>query len=214
MLGLHTAVGADYFDAEEVVKLVELAGNIAFAIEHIETQGRIDYLAKYDELTGLANRTLFLERTSEYLRRAASGGHKLALFVLDIERFKNINDSLGREAGDSLLKQVADWLVRDNGDASLVARTGADQFATVLPEIGPENSLRSLDNSINAFLDHPFRLNDAAFRVAGKLGIALFPKDGADADSLLGNAEAALKKAKATANEKYLFYARTMVASM
>ncbi len=200
-----------FFDAEEMKLLTELAGNIAFAIDHIKKQERIEYLASYDELTGLANRTLFLERTSDYLRRAASGGHNLALFVLDIERFKNINDSLGREAGDSLLKQVANWLVLDNGDANLVARIGADQFATVLPEIGPQNNLRSLDDSINAFLDHPFRLNDEVFRVAGKLGIALFPKDGPDAETLLRNAEAALKKAKAV-GERYVFYAAEMNA--
>ncbi len=164
--------------------LTELAGDIAFAIDNIEKQARLDHLAYYDALTGLANRSLFVERLAQHMRSAAGGGHKLALFVIDLERFKNINDSLGRPAGDALLKQVAEWLTRDSGDASLVARVGADHFAVVLPEVKPEHGARSLEKLITAFLKHPFRLNDALFRIAVKVGVATFPGDGADADTL------------------------------
>jgi GGDEF domain-containing protein len=89
------------------------------------------------------------------------------LFFLDLERFRNINDSLGRKAGDSLLKQVAEWLSHDVGDANLLARLGADHFAILLPELKQEvNVARLLDRRIAAFLDHPFRLNDRDFRIA------------------------------------------------
>jgi len=204
----------DSFDEEEMTLLTELAGDIAFAIDHIEKQERLDYLAYYDELTGLANRTLFLERVAQYMRSAVSGGHKLALFLTDLERFKNINDSLGRPTGDALLRQVAEWLKRDSGDANLVARLGADHFATVLPDVkqGGDGG-RLLEEKIKVFMDHPFRLNDAVFRVGAKVGVALFPDDGADAETLFTNAEAALKKAKAS-GERYLFYTQTMTASM
>jgi GGDEF domain-containing protein len=90
--------------------LNELAGDIGFAVDHIEKAARLDYIAYYDVLTDLANRSLFLERVGQYMRSASSGGHKLAVLLLDLERFKNINDSLGQAAGDALLKQVADWL--------------------------------------------------------------------------------------------------------
>src|SRR5439155_11471941 len=172
------------------------------------------YLAYYDALTGLANRSLFLERLAQYTRSAVSGGHKLALYLLDLERFKNINDSLGRPAGDALLKQVAEWLTSNVGDASLLARVGADHFAVVLPEIKHEEEVgRALEKTMEAFLDHPFHLNDAIFRIAAKVGVALFPDDGATADTLFKNAEAALKKAKAS-GDRYLCYTQKMTEAM
>jgi diguanylate cyclase (GGDEF)-like protein/PAS domain S-box-containing protein len=195
-----------FFDDEELKLLTDLTGDIAFAINHMEKQEQLDYLAYYDELTGLANRTLFLERVAQYLRGAASGGHKLALFFVDLERFRNINDSLGRPSGDALLKQVAEWLSHAVGDANLLARLGADHFAIVLPVVKHEGSIAGLlDKRVRAFLDHSFQLNDTEFRIAAKIGAAIFPNDGTDADTLLRNAEAALKKAKAR-GERYLFY--------
>ena len=203
-----------FFDEAEMKLLTELAGDIAFAIDHIGKQDRLDYLAYYDALTGLANRTLFLERVAQFMRSAASGGHKLALFLFDLERFKNINDSLGRPAGDALLKQVAEWLTRNLGDANLFARVGADDFAIVLPEVTHDGDVaRLVEKSMAAFVEHPFRLNDAVFRVAAKVGIALFPDDGADAETLFRNAEAALKKAKAS-GDRYLFHTQTMTATV
>ena len=141
-----------FFDEEEMKLLTELAGDIAFAIDHIEKQERLDYLAYYDVLTGLANRSLFLERVAQYMRSAVSGGHKLALFLIDLERFKNINDSLGQAAGDALLRQVAEWLTRNVGDANLLARVGADHFAVVLPEVKEEGDVaRLLEKTMEAF---------------------------------------------------------------
>jgi len=207
------ALNADvpgFFDAEEIKLLIELAGNIAYAIDHIDKQERIDYLAYYDELTGLANRSLFLERVTQYVRSASAGGHKLILFLVDLERFKNINDSVGRPAGDALLRQVSQWLVQRTGDVNLLARVGADHFAVVMPKVRQAGDVAGLlDKIVRAFLDHPFRLNDAVFRVAAKIGAAVFPEDGADADTLFRNAEAALKKAKAS-GDRYLFYRQEM----
>ena len=208
-LALYSAEGG-FFDPEEKSLLTELAGDIAFAIDHIDKQERLDYLAYYDALTGLANRSLFLERVAQYMRTAASGGHKLALFLIDLERFKNINDSLGRPAGDALLTQVAEWLTRIAGDASLVARVGADHFAAVLPVVRADGGVaRFLEKTMDAFLQHAFRLNDAVFRIGIKVGVAQFPEDGEDADTLFRHAEAALKKAKAS-GDRYLFYTQKM----
>ena len=194
--------------------LIELAGDIAFSMDHIEKEEKLNYLAYYDALTGLANRKLFLERVAQYMRSAVSGGHKLAVFLIDLERFKNINDSLGRQAGDALLRQVAEWLTRNAGDANLLARVGSDHFVAVLPEIRQEGDvMRRLEKTIKAFMEHPFRLDDAVFRIAVKVGVAIFPDDGTDADTLLQNAEAALKKAKAS-GDRYLFYTQRMTATV
>ncbi|HEY8856283.1 MAG TPA: EAL domain-containing protein [Rugosibacter sp.] len=205
---------SEFFHEDDLKLLTELAGDIAFAIDHIEKQERLDYLAYYDALTGLANQRLFLERITLHMHAAVSGGHKLALFLLNLERFKYINDSLGWAAGDTLLKQVAEWLTRNAGDANLLARLGADHFAVVLPEIRQEGDVtRLLEKMMKAFLDHPFHLNDAVFRISIRVGGAVFPDDGADAETLFRHAEAALKKAKAR-SERYLFYTSTMTAAV
>ena len=213
VLGLF-AGEAGFFDDEEMKLLTDLAGDIAFAIDHIEKQERLDYLAYYDALTGLANRKLFLDRVTQYLRSAASGGHHIAVFMLDIERFRNINESLGRQAGDTLLRQAAEWLAHIAGDVNLIARLDADHFAAVMPEVDRTGDMaRFVEEKLMEFQDHPFRLNDAVFRIGVKAGVALFPQDGADADELFRHADAALRNAKA-GGERYLFYARTMTAAV
>jgi diguanylate cyclase (GGDEF)-like protein len=200
----------DYFHEEEMKLLTELAGDVAFAIDHIDKRERLEYLAYYDALTGLANRTLFLERVAQYLRIGGGDDQQLALFLFDIERFKNINDSLGRTSGDALLKQVADWMAHIAGDPNLLARVGADHFALVLPVVKPEGNIsRLLERAMDKFLEHPFQLDGNLFRIAVKVGIAVFPLDGDNADTLFKHAEAALKKAKATGN-RYLFFNKTM----
>jgi len=200
----------EFFDAAGLLLLRELAGNVAFAIDHIEKQERLDHLAYYDSLTGLANRSLFLDRVTQHMRRAASDGHQLAVFLIDLERFKKFNDSVGRPAGDALLKQVAEWLVQNVGDVNDLARVDADHFAVVLPEVTHEVDVaRLLERTSAAFLNHPFSLNDVVYRIAAKVGVALFPDDGTDADTLFKNAEAALKKAQVS-GDRYLFYAQKM----
>jgi diguanylate cyclase (GGDEF)-like protein/PAS domain S-box-containing protein len=205
---------SEFFHAGELKLLTELTGDIAFAMDHIDKQERLDYLAYYDVLTGLANRRLFLERAAQSIRSALSARGKLALLLIDLEGFKNINDSHGRPEGDLLLKQVADWLIQTMGDAALLARIGADHFAVILPDIKKMSDVAPvLEKTIQSFLSHPFRVNDTEFRVAAKVGVALYPDDGADADTLFTNAESALKKAKLGGN-RYLCYAQKMTVSV
>ena len=203
---------SQFFQQDELNLLMELADDIALAIDRIGSRERLEYLAYYDVLTGLANRSLFIDRVAQHMRAAVSGGHQLALFLIDLERFKNINDSLGRPAGDALLKQAAEWLARNAGDASLVARVDADHFAAVLPRLTREGDVpRLLDKMIHAFQEHPFLLEDTVLRLAVKVGVAIFPEDGATADTLFKNAEAALKKAKAS-GDRFLFFTQKMTA--
>jgi diguanylate cyclase (GGDEF)-like protein/PAS domain S-box-containing protein len=208
------ATECDVFDDEEMRLLLELVSNITFALDHIEKEKKLNYLAYYDVLTGLANRSLFLERLAQSMRSAVANGHKLALFLVDLERFKNINDSLGQSAGDALLKQVAQWLTGKLGDANLLARVGANLFAAVLPEVEQAgDAARFLEKTMRALSDHPFRLNDTGFHIAAKVGVALVPDDGADADAVFKHAEAALNKAKAR-GDRYLFYTEKMTEAV
>lgn len=202
----------EFFQEDEVRLLTELAGDIAFAVDHIEKQERLIYLAFYDDLTGLANRSLFFDRAEQHIHSAISGGHKLAIGMIDLERFKNINDSLGRSAGDSLLTQMAQWLTQFARDAKLLARIDADHFAFVVPEVKADGNLPKLVENVMAnFLVHPFHLKDTTLRISIKIGISVFPDDGANIDTLFNNAEAALKKAKAS-GDRYLFYTQKMSA--
>jgi diguanylate cyclase (GGDEF)-like protein len=187
---------------------------LQFAKDQIEQQERLDYLACYDVLTGLANRTLFLERTEQHLRGAAGHGNKLALCLLDLERFRNINDTLGRPAGDELLRQVAQWLTAHAGGAHLVARIDTDRFALLLPRIADEeDAARYVEQAIQLFSGHPFDLNGTGYRIALKAGIASFPGDGEEAEVLSKHAEAALKKAK-SGGDRYVFYDQKMTEAV
>ena len=204
------AVDVGFFDEEEMRLLVELAGDVSFALEHIGKAEKLDYLAYYDELTGLANRALFLERVGQKLIAAGSSKSKVAIFALDIERFRAINDALGRQAGDELLKQIADRFKKGGGDESRLARIGADHFAVVSSDAQSEEQLARLTElRLKERFGPPFRIGDSEVRASAKVGIAVFPNDGADADTLLRNAEAAVKKAKAS-GERYLFYTQEM----
>nr|WP_315187462.1 EAL domain-containing protein [uncultured Albidiferax sp.] len=216
IVGVFTlyACELDFFGPEEMVLLKELSGDVAFAIDHIDKQDQLNYLAYFDALTGLANRHLFLERVTQYMRSASNSRHKLAVFLIDLEGFKNINDSFGQTAGDALLVQVGVWITRFVGDSNLVAHLGADHFAVVMPEFAQADDIaRALDKGKVSFLEHAFNVNDTPFRIAAKAGVALFPDDGSSADVLLKHAEAALKKAKAR-GDRYLFYTQKMTESV
>jgi diguanylate cyclase (GGDEF)-like protein/PAS domain S-box-containing protein len=215
VIGVFALCGqqAGFFDDEEMRLLEELASNISLAIENLKKQERLDYLAYYDPLTGLANRTLFLDRVSQHLRAAAIGGHQVALYLFDLERFKNINDSLGRPAGDALLKQVAEWLTLRSGDASLLARTGPNHFAAVMPHVKPSGNLgRLVERGLVSLGHHPFELDGAVVRVSAKVGAALFPEDGGSAEALFQGAEAALRHAK-VGGDRCMFHQCAMTDS-
>jgi len=198
-----------FFDSEEMTLLVDLAGNISFALEHIESEEKVRYLAYYDSLTGLANRTLFLERLGQHLSATGSGRQQLALVIVNIERFKTINDTFGLQAGDALLKQVAGRLLELSGDPSRVARVGADHFAVVVPHTEHEDRLiRGLEQSRRRVNEDPYVVDGTEFRITTRAGVALFPSDGEDADTLFRNAEAALKKS--SSGDRYLFYTKQM----
>ncbi len=211
VLALYSAE-AGYFDEEEIKLLTELAGDIAFAVDHLDKQEQLDYLAYYDALTGLANRALFHERLQQSVVNAKERNRKLALVLIDIERFKSINDSLGRPIGDALLKEVAARMTAFAVDAGRLARIAADHFAVMVPEVqSGEELARLIEQQVSEVFGPPFWIGESELRVSGKFGIAMYPGDGADADTLFRNAEAALKKAKA-GGERYLFYTQTMNA--
>lgn len=195
-----------FFQNDEMSLLTKLADDITFAIDHIAKLERLDYLADFDTLTGLPTHELFLERLGQFMSKATD---KLCICILNLARFKNVNDTLGRRSGDVLLQLVAEWLIRNTGDARKVARVGADQFAVVF-SIRPQGDLIKLFESINRTLEETaFKVGETTLRIAARSGIVVFPDDGTDADTLFRNAEVALKGSMAN-NERFTFYTKSM----
>lgn len=188
----------DYFDDAEVKLLSELAADISFALEHFEKSERAAYLALYDELTGLANHRLFAERLGQFLQLAGRTQSKLALALLDLERMRTVNKSLGRRGGDALLRHVGERLVKAAG-AGMVGRTNSTHFGVMLPSVKdrPEAE-RMMAALTRSCFGEPYIVEGTEVKVRVKAGLAVFPNDGLDTETILTNAEAALRKAKAT----------------
>jgi len=195
----------DVFDEEEMALLIEIAGDISFAIDNIKKEEKLNYLAYYDAITGLPNRSLFYDRLNQHIYDAKSG-EKMAVLAIDLERFRVINETFGRHLGDTLLKMVAERLISMGMDAGHLARVSADCFVKVLPDIKEEADIvHFLENQVTAALNEPFKLEGKELRLSARVGIAIFPDNGKDADTLFRNAEAALKNAKLS-SDHYSFY--------
>jgi len=187
-----------------VLRIDGVARDITDRVEHRE---RIAYLARYDALTDLPNRTLFHERLTQAVEATRRVDGALALAVIDLERFKAINDTLGMHTGDKVLRAAAQRLHELAGDVHRVARVGGNLFALIVHDIsGAEEVARRLEAAQLQLFGTPFTVDGHEVRLTGKIGVAVYPEDGADADALFRNAEASLKRAKET-GERYLFYA-------
>ena len=206
------AADTGFFDQSEIKLLAELAGDISFALEHIEKSEKLDYLAYYDALTGLPNLQLFNERASQSVHSAQHDNSQVALVMFDLQRFSIINDTLGRTAGDAVLKEVSARVRHVLQERHLLARIGADLFAILLVDIKDAAGVAHiLEREIMDAVSQPFSVGGQELRPSIRCGVALFPEDGADADVLFRNAEAARKKARES-GDRYLFYAPQMNA--
>src|SRR5205807_525934 len=194
-----------HFDEAEIRLLSGLAADISFAVEHLEKSERAAYLALYDELTGLANRQLLAERLGQFIHVARHAQARLALALLDIERLRSVNNSLGRRAGDALLRQVSERLARAAG-ATATARVASNHFAVVLPAVRDRpDAGRKMATLTRACFAEPYTVDGTELKVRARTGLVVFPTDGADTETLLVNAETALRKAKQT-GERQVFY--------
>jgi PAS domain S-box-containing protein/diguanylate cyclase (GGDEF)-like protein len=204
----------DFFDDEELKLLIELAGDISFALDYIEKEETLDYLAYYDAVTGLPNRSLFAERLSQQLHTRADSAELVAVALVDVERFRMVNDTLSRQAGDELLRQIARRL-ESNAHAtrcSNPARVTADCFGVIIRGARDASELAHLlETGIKNCFGIPFFINGQELRIVARAGVSAYPTDGSTAESLLHNAEAALRKAK-QAKERLVFYAPEMTA--
>jgi diguanylate cyclase (GGDEF)-like protein/PAS domain S-box-containing protein len=200
----------NFFDAEEVKLLEELAGDVSFALTFIANREKVDFLASYDALTGLPNRAVFFERLAQHLAGAARDDSKIALVLLNLDRFRMVNDTLGRGSGDSLLQAVTQRLKVMVRDQDIIARVGADIFALAIAgRWQAENFAYALEIRSRQVFGEPYVLGNEEVRVSASAGVAFSPADGDNPELLFANAEAALRKAK-TDNARFLFYSPEM----
>lgn len=200
----------NFFDDEELKLLKELAGDISFALDFIANEEKVDYLAFYDTLTDLPNRNLFFDAFKRQLRSAERDGRKVLLQLLDIDRFRMINETYGRDGADRLIRAIANRLTTATGEGDTVARVGPDSFAVAMSGVWQAaQTAHGLEELHERVFGQPFVLNDEELRVSATSGVVVFPGDGKDEHSLLSNAEAAQRNAEKQ-NIPYLFYSPKM----
>lgn len=179
---------------------------------HKQIEERLDFLAHYDPLTRLPNRTLFLERFREALARARRQDRRLALLLVDLDAFKQVNDSLGHTAGDGLLREAADRLCEVVGEDTTVARIGGDEFAVLLDDLEGMEQVTGAAGGMLEALETPFRARERSLVASASIGIAFYPQDGDDHEALLQQADGALHEAKTKGRNIYQFASGEMNA--
>lgn len=182
--------------------------------ERRRAEARIRYLAHHDALTNLPNRVLFHDRMESMLRGLRGDGDALAVLCLDLDYFKNVNDSLGHPVGDALLEVVAQRLLRSVRDGDLVARTGGDEFAILQFSTDQPTHAEMLAKRIVETLHHPYELDGQQAILGVSIGIALATAPGLDPDLLLRNADTALYRAKNAGRSTYCFFEAQMAAEV
>jgi len=163
-----------------------------------ESEEKLQYLAHHDPLTGLANRTRFNHVLVDAIREIDDRAERLALLFVDLDRFKEINDTLGYHNGDALLKQVAERLARVIGETGIVARFGGDEFAVLIHDVASLERAHEIAANIHREIEPPFTIEDLLLEVTASVGIVIYPEHGTEADTLMRRADITMSVAKKT----------------
>lgn len=174
------------------------------------SQRELDYLAHHDPLSNLPNRLLFTERIAHALERSTGEQLRGAVLLIDLDHFKHINESLGHNVGDLLLKEVGDRLQQDLPGGSTLARLGGDEFGLLCENCAEAPQAAELAQRLLRCLESPFRLDGHELYIGASIGISLFPEDADSVEQILRNADSALFKAKSSGREGYAFYVQEL----
>lgn len=191
----------------EELELLSICTRLAgIAIESRESEERIRFLAHYDGLTSLPNRFLFKEYLDQALRNAQRNADKFAVFFLDFDKFKEINDTYGHEAGDDVLREIAARLRTALRDTDKIARMGGDEFYVLIEHLKNGRHAADVAQKLLDAASRPMIINGQEYRLSISIGIAVYPENGRDGDTLLQNADSAMYCAKALGRNSYQFY--------
>ena len=181
-------------------------GIISDVTQQRRAEELIRHQAFHDPLTGLANRLLFYDRMQMAFKLAKRNQRLVALIILDIDKFKEINDTYGHMAGDELLKAIADRLSQIVRASDTVARYGGDEFTLIMPSLSCEEDALVVVKKIVSVFDSPFQVGKGFINVTSSVGVAIYPAHGTDTDTLMNKADNAMYRAKAMGRNKYCFY--------
>ena len=195
---------------DDAGKPVLVVGTTQDITERKLAEQRLDYLAHHDELTDLSNRVLFRDRLEQGVAQAKRRGELVGLHLLDLDHFKDVNDTLGHHVGDELLKGVARRLEELMRATDTVARLGGDEFAVVQTEIKDIRDITVVADKLLGALAEPFEVEGNQIHIGGTIGIVVFPNDGAEAQELLQKADLALYAGKARGRNIYQFFNEKM----
>ena len=171
---------------------------------------QLERLVYYDVLTSMPNRALLADRTAQAIARAERFGYHLALLFVDLDRFKVVNDTLGNNAGDQLLREVANRITAAAAPGDTASRYGADQFVLLLPEIDTPDQAATLARQLLDGLSQPHPVNEQTLTITASIGIAVFPEDGEERETLLHHAETAMQAAKRAGRNTFRFFTHDM----
>jgi len=203
----------EFFHTEWVISpFPDAAGPVTHLIaigrdvtDRVHLEHRLKHIAEHDALTGLPNRSLFLDRLAQLIKHSGRRGCGFALAMIDVDRLKAINDSLGHPAGDALLRAVAhriQWCIRDS---DTLGRLGGDEFGLILVDVQDRRAAVKVAAKIIAAFQAPVRLEQRAVRASVSLGACVYSEDGVDQDDLLNRADAAMYSAKKAGGNRYWF---------
>jgi diguanylate cyclase (GGDEF)-like protein/PAS domain S-box-containing protein len=179
-----------------------------------QSEANLYRLAYYDALTGLPNRLHYYERIQQAIQNAVRQKTKLAVMFIDLDKFKRVNDDYGHLVGDRLLVYVGERLEESVRDSDTVSRYGGDEYAVLLPDIANPSKAAAIAQRIVESLSRPFILDSREVTIGGSVGIAIYPMDGEDSDTLMKNADTAMYHAKQSDSRQYLFFSNEMNLQM
>jgi diguanylate cyclase (GGDEF)-like protein len=203
-LAAHNRLGdVSSFDDEDVKVFATLAHHVGTAIENARLIERLrtevsqkEYQSLHDTLTGLANRDLFIARANDALRESRAGGWNVAVMLMDLNRFKDVNDTLGHHHGDLLLQEVAQRIAIALPEPGMIARLGGDEFVVLLPQLRNDSQAEEVAARIQVSLQQPMILDEVQLAVSAAIGIAIAPEHGTEVSTLLQHADIAMYNAK------------------
>ena len=205
----------DTFTAEFAELLQRLVDNVSFALENFDrvdektkADERIEYLASHDSLTNLPNREMFNGMLRRAIDAAARYQRQFALLFIDLDRFKVINDSLGHDAGDMLLVEIGGRLRRALRSSDVVARLGGDEFVVILEETAERPEVERISGELLSVLSQPLQLSGHECHTTASIGIAMYPSDGTDMQTLTKNADMAMYLAKEDGKNGFRFFTK------
>lgn len=191
----------------DITKLKKIQKDLESSLKSVDQHKELlEYQANHDSLTDLPNRTLFMDRLNQAVHTAKRNNNKVAILFIDLDDFKEINDSLGHEIGDKVLIKFAKRMNKNMRESDTLARLGGDEFCVILNNISENKSVLNFINKCMKSIKKPFLIGNSTFYIGMSIGVALYPMDGTSAELLLQNSDAAMYKAKEINKSSYSFY--------